>query len=165
MATFTMQHDLSCSKERFWKLFFDKDFNQKLFAALDFVEWTLLEQREEETQIVRRVKAIPKMEAPGPVMKLLGSSFGYTEESRFDKKTEVQRFVITPTTLADKMKNEGSVRIEELGENKCRRNVEVLAEAKIFGVGGMIESSLEKSFRTGWGKSAAFINDWVAKNP
>jgi len=165
MTTFTMQHELDCTPERFWQLFFDRDFNEKLFAALEFPEWKLLDQRDEEKEIVRIVKATPKMEAPGPVAKVLGSSFGYTEESRFDKATKTQRFVIKPTTMADKLRNEGTVRCEPVGEGRCRRVVEVLAEAKIFGVGGMIESSLEKSFRTGWQKSADFINRWVKEHP
>ena len=165
MATFQMKHDLDCTPERFWELFFDKEFNEKLFKALEFPEWVLLEQKDEGSEIVRRVKATPKMEAPGAVAKVLGSSFGYTEESRFDKATKTHRFVIKPTTMADKMKNEGTVRCDAVGEGKSRRVVDVIAEAKIFGVGGMIESSLEKSFRTGWGKSAEFINQWVKDHP
>ena len=43
--------------------------------------------------------------------------------------------------------------------------VTIVAEAKVFGVGGMIESSFEKSFRTGWQNSADFINKWVKDHP
>ncbi|MBX3191937.1 MAG: DUF2505 family protein [Labilithrix sp.] len=165
MATFTMKHDLDCSTERFWKLFFDKEFNETLFKALEFPEWKLLDVKETDKEIVRVVRATPKMEAPGPVAKFFGSSFGYDEEGRFDKATEVLKFVVKPNTMADKLRNEGTVKCEKISDDKCRRVVEIIAEAKVFGVGGLIESSLEKSFRTGWGKSAEFINKWVKDHP
>lgn len=165
MATFTMKHELDCDTERFWKLFFDKEFNEKLFKALEFPEWKLLDVKETDTEIVRVVKATPKMEAPGPVAKIFGASFGYDEEGRFDKATKVLKFVVKPNTMGDKLRNEGTVRCEAIGDDKCRRVVDVIAEAKVFGVGGMIESSLEKSFRTGWQKSADFINKWVKEHP
>ena len=37
-------------------------------------------------------------------------------------------------------------------------------EAKIFGVGGLIESSAEKQLREGWDKSAVFMNKWLAEH-
>lgn len=166
MAKFTMSHDLDCTPERFWELFlYDPEFNQKLFASLEFPEWKLEEQKEEGDVIVRTVKAVPKMEAPAAVVKLLGDRFGYTEHGRFEKKTNVYSFKIEPTTMKDKLRNEGVVRCEKVGDAKARRVVDITAEAKVFGIGGMIESSFEKSYRTGWGKSAEFINRWVKEHP
>jgi hypothetical protein len=165
MATFTMRHELDCDCDRFWKLFFEKDFNEALFKALEFPEWKLLDSKETETEIVRNVKAVPKMEAPAAVAKLLGSSFGYDEEGRFDKATKTLKFVIKTNVMTDKLKNEGTVKCEPRGEGKSTRVVEITAEAKVFGLGGVIESSFEKSFRVGWQKSAEFINRWVKDHP
>lgn len=165
MATFTMTHELDCDTERFWKIFFDRDFNKKLFEHLAFPKWEIVEQREDDKEIVRIIKAVPKLEAPAPVAKVLGPGFGYTETGRFDRATKKFEFVIRPTALADKLKNEGKVRCEPLGDKRCKRIVDVVAEAKIFGIGGMIEKMTEKSFRDGWGGSATFINKWVKENP
>jgi len=104
------------------------------------------------------------MDAPGPVAKLLGDNFGYTEKGTFDKGTKIYKFVITPTSMAEKLKNEGTVRIEAKGD-KCLRVVDVVAEAKIFGVGGMVEKMTEKQTRDGWDRSAAFLNKYVKENP
>jgi hypothetical protein len=165
MAKFTMTHDLDCDCDRFWQLFLhEKDFNETLFKELEFPEWKLVEQRDEPDEIVRIVKATPKMEAPAAVAKLLGDRFGYREEGRFEKKTKIYRFVIEPTTMKEKLRNEGVVRCEPRGEGKSRRVVDITAEAKVFGIGGVIESSFEKSYRTGWGKSAEFINRWVKEH-
>ena len=105
------------------------------------------------------------MEAPAAVAKLLGSSFGYDEEGRFDKATKTHKFIIKPNVMTEKLRNEGTVKCEPRGEGKSTRVVEIIAEAKVFGLGGMIESSFEKSFRTGWQKSAEFINKWVKDHP
>ena len=165
MTTFTMKHDLECDEDRFWKLFFEREFNEKLFKQLQFPKFELVEVREEEKEIIRVIKAVPKLNAPGPVQKVLGDGFGYTEEGRFDRATKVFKFVVKPNKLEGKLKNEGSVRIESTGDNKCRRIVDVVALAKVFGVGGMIEKMTEQSFRDGWGESANFINKWVKEHP
>ena len=165
MGTFTMRHELDCDCDRFWKLFFDKEFNVALFKALEFPEWKLIDDKETDTEIIRTVKATPKMEAPAAVVKLLGSSFGYDEEGRFNKATKTHKFVIKTNVMTEKLKNEGTVKCEPRGEGKSLRVVEIIAEAKVFGLGGVIESSFEKSFKTGWQKSADFINKWVKEHP
>ena len=166
MGKFTMTHDLDCDVDTFWDLFLNgKEFNEKLFRELEFPEWKLLEQRDEGDVIVRTVKATPKMDAPAAVVKLLGDKFGYTEHGRYDQKAKTYAFKIEASTMKDKLRNEGNVRCESRGEGKCRRIVDITAEAKVFGVGGMIESAFEKSYRSGWGKSAEFINRWVKDHP
>lgn len=165
MSTFTMKHELECDVERFWKLFFEAEFNEKLFKALEFPEWKLVEQKETDTQIIRKVKATPKMDAPAPVVKLLGSSFGYDEVGTFDKASKTLKFVIKTNVMSDKLRNEGSVKCEPRGEGKSVRIVEIIAEAKVFGLGGMIEASFDKTFRNGWQNSADFLNAWVKEHP
>ena len=101
---------------------------------------------------------------PAPVAKLFGSKLRYVEEGRLDKATRTWRWKTTPSTLADKVKNEGTMRVEPAGDGKCRRIVEIVVEAKVFGVGGLIESSTEKQFQDGWDASARFMNDvWFKK--
>jgi hypothetical protein len=164
MPSFTLKHEINCDEATFWKVFVDNEFNTTLYRnVLEFPEFEITEQRESDTEITRKAKGKPKMNMPGPVAKLLGSSFGYVEEGRFDKATKVWKFKVIPSTLADKMRNEGSVRLEPAGEGKVRRVVELIIEAKIFGVGGMLESTAEKSMKDGWEKSAVYMNDWLAK--
>lgn len=165
MSTFIMRHDLECTPERFWSLLFDLEFNEKLFEAMEFPEWKLLEVKETETSVLRRVKATPRMEMPAALVKLLGTSFGYEEVSTFDKANKVLKFVIKTNVMSDKLRNEGTVRCEPRGEGKSVRVVEIIAEAKVFGVGGMIEASFDKTFRSGWQNSAEFLNAWVKDHP
>jgi hypothetical protein len=164
MTTFTMRHEIDCTPEKFWELFFDNELQKKIFTELAFPKWEVVDMKDTDKEIVRIVKAIPNLDAPAAVKKVLGNGFGYTEEGRFDKATKLYRFVIKPTTLADKLKNEGTVKCEAKGDAKCTRIVDVVAEAKIFGIGGMIEKMTEKSTRDGWQKGADLFNAHLKKS-
>jgi hypothetical protein len=162
MGKFTVTHEINCNVDTFWKIFFDKEFNEKLYKeAIGFPEFNVVDQRETETEIIRKCAGKPKLNMPGPVMKLLGDSFRYTEEGKFNKATKIWTWKMTPSTLADKLRQEGSVRAEPIGDSKVRRVADLINEAKIFGIGGLLESSAEKELRAGWDKSAVFMNDWI----
>jgi hypothetical protein len=166
MTTFTMRHDIECGPDRFWQLFWDMDIQKRIFLTeLGFPKWEVVEHKDTDKEILRIVKAVPKVDAPAAVTKVLGAGFGYTEEGRFDKASKVYKFVIKPTTMADKLKNEGTVRCEaKVGsDSKCTRIVDVVAEAKIMMVGGMIEKMTEKGQRDGWEMSARIFNEVLKK--
>ena len=162
MPTFTMNHEIRCNAERFWQVFFDREFNDKLYKeGLEFPEFSIVDQKETDTEITRKVAGMPKMNMPAPVAKVLGSGFKYVEDGTFDRSKRIWRWKMTPSKLADKLRNEGNLRVDALGDDKVRRVAELTIEAKIFGVGGLIESSAEKQLREGWDKSAAFMNKWL----
>ncbi|MCC6552508.1 MAG: DUF2505 domain-containing protein [Polyangiaceae bacterium] len=164
MGKITLTHEINCDEETFWKIFFDKTFNEDLFLkSLGFPRYRIVDQRETDTEIIRKIEGQPKMNMPGPIVKLLGSGFSYSEEGRLNKATRTWTWKMTPSTLADKMRNEGTVRIEKVGDSKVRRITEIVIEAKIFGVGGLLESSAEKQMREGWDDSARFMNKWIAE--
>ena len=52
---------------------------------------------------------------------------------------------MTPSTMADKLRQRGSMRIEKPIGDKVRRIAELSIEAKVFGLGGLIESTTESS--------------------
>jgi hypothetical protein len=165
MRKFTLTHEINCSADKFWTYFFDKDFNTHLFLdELRFPEYEVLEQTEGEA-VRRRVRGKPKMTMPGPVAKLLGDSFGYEEDGTFDPKTQTWVWKMKPNTLADKLRNEGTVKVAAAGDGKCRRVAEIICEAKVFGLGGLIEKSTEEQMRDGWNKSASYMNKWIADHP
>lgn len=161
MGTFTITHEINCDVESFWKLFFDKDFNTTLFKqVMGFPKFEIQEQKETPSGLTRKVFGEPKMDMPGPVKKLMGDKFSYTEEGTFDRAKNTWTFkMITPQ--GDKVRNEGTMKIEAAGAGKVRRVATITLEAKIFMIGGMIESTGEKQLREGWDKSASFMNQWI----
>jgi hypothetical protein len=165
MGKFTMKHEIHCDADTFWKVFLDKEFNEKLYTtALGFPDFKVTEQTDTETSVTRRVAAQPKMDVPGPVAKLIGPGFRYTEEGSMSKSERLWKWKMIPSTLADKLFTSGTVRIEAIpgSTDKVRRVADMNVEAKIFAVGSLIESSAEKQMRDGWDKSATFMNKWLA---
>ena len=163
MGNFTLTHEVNCDAETFWKVFLDKAFTEKLFReALGFPEFQIQDQQDTATQVTRRIAGVPKMSVPGPVAKLLGANFRYVEEGVLDKAKGIWSWKITPSTLADKLRQEGSMRLEAAGPGKVRRIASMINEAKVFGLGGLIESATEKGLREGWDASAVFMNKYLA---
>ena len=112
----------------------------------------------------RRLRVVPTMNAPKAVQKVLGDSFGYVEEGSFDKAKSEWRWKMVPNTLSGKLMTGGVVRIEAAGEGKCKRTDEVTIEAKIFGVGGLIEKTAESETRSFWDKSTPFMKRWLKEH-
>ena len=150
-----------CAPDAFWKAFLDLEFNRRLYLdALSFREIDILEQ----TDTSRRMRAVPRLELPGPLAKVLGDRFGYEERGQLDRPKGEWRWHTIPNAMGDKIKTEGILRIEAAGDGRCRRLDQVTIEAKVFGIGGLIESTAEKQLRASWEKEAVFTKGWLAKS-
>lgn len=157
MRKVTSTTDLPCTVEKFWEVFFDEAYNRAFYLEeMGFPEMTILEQSETG----RRMRATPKMDMPKPVMKVLGDRFAYEEHGTFDRAQNLWIWKMVPSTLPDKLLTSGVIRIEARGEG-IRRFDEATLEAKIFGVGKLIESSTEKEIRSAWDREASFLRKWL----
>ena len=165
MKKITLTHEINCSEERFWELFFDDAFNTALFRDhLSFPKYEILNlKRHDDGRVDRTVRGVPKMDVPKALQKVLGDGFGYDEDGSYDPKTGTWTWKMKPNTLAGKLRTEGTVRCEKVSDDKCRRVAVIELEAKVFGVGGLLESTTEKEMRTGWDSSAAYMNEWIKK--
>jgi hypothetical protein len=164
MKNVNLAHEINCSPEVFWRLQFDPAFNEALLrAAMKVENYKILKFEDNEREILRTTTGQPQVDLPGPLKKLMGSGFGYTEDGRFDKATQTWRWKITISTFGDKARNEGTMRVVPIGDNKIRRVAEAVVECKMFAVGGMIEGNMEKAMVDGWTNGAAFMNKWLAE--
>jgi hypothetical protein len=151
-------HAVNCDVETFWKIFLDEEYNRALIMdELQFKSREVLEA----SDTVRRMKIVPKMNMPAPVVKLLGDSFGYEESGKLDRDKNVWTWTMQPNTMQGKLMTSGSVRIEPIGDDKCRRTDEASIEAKVFGVGKLIESSAEKEVIAAWRVEERFFKRWL----
>src|SRR5262249_31075375 len=157
----SLVQDMAMDVAEHWRIYLDDAFERELYRdGLRFPVYELLENRETESEIIRRIRVVPKLDLPGPVAKVLGSSFAYTEEGRFDKAARLWTSKFIPSVLADRLTSTVAVRAEPAGEGRCRRTIDYTVEARIFGVGGLVESALEKNVRGGWEAGARFMNGW-----
>lgn len=160
----TISHEFNTDCDTFWdKIFFDPEYNRALYRdGLQFPEYELLEERDVGDHVVRRVRVVPKQDAPAAVQKLVGGRFSYIEEGRFDKKTKHYTFRVVPSAMPDKIRTEGELRCEAVGPKKMRRVIDMNIEVKIFGVGGIVESFVSKSTQDSYAQAATFTNKWIA---
>lgn len=159
MAHARIQHLYDCDEATFWRqVMFDEAFNSRLYLEhLHFDEWKILRLDDTETQLVREVSVRPVTgELPAPLKKLIGQNFGYRELGRFDKQARRYSFEIFPNTLPDKLHIRGDIQVTPRGESQCERTLELDVEAKVFGVGGMIEKRIIGDTRDSFDKGHRF---------
>jgi hypothetical protein len=161
MRKVTAEHEVACSSDKFWELFFGKEFNDELYLkVLQCSSFEILEQ----SDTARRLLVSPKVNMPKAVMKLMGDSFSYEERGTFDPDKGIWSYEVLPNALKGKLTNNGTVRCVSLGEGRCKRVDEMKVEAKVFGLGSIIEGSTEKEVLGAWDHAAVFMNDWIKKN-
>lgn len=161
---FTVRHAFDTDLDTYWnKIFFDAEYNRRLYEdILKFKSYKQLEQRDTGGgAITRTLRLEPGFDAPAVIQKLLGDKFFYTEVGNFDPVKKRWRYVITPSTLPDKVGISGDFWAEARGGTKIERIAECDITAKIFGVGGMLESFVEKQTRDSYEKAAAFTNAFI----
>jgi Protein of unknown function (DUF2505) len=158
------RHVFDTDIDTFWnKVFFEQDFNERQYRdALKFKSWELLELTGEPGgKRTRKVRTEPSSDAPAVVKKLIGDSIAYVEEGTFDPATKVWSFEIITSKMSDKVKIKGRLWVEPKGDKKIERIIECDIEVKIFGVGGAIESFIEKTTKDSYEAAAKFTNQYV----
>src|SRR5438045_458403 len=110
MPEITVKQEINTDEDTFWeKIVFDAAFNKTMYeGGLKFHCWKILEQKEDDKTLTRRVQVEPPTaDLPGPLKKVIGDKLAYVEEGTFDKKTKRYSFKVKPSTLADKTKVSG----------------------------------------------------------
>lgn len=167
MPESTLRHEIDTDEDTYWpRCVFDADFNKKLYIdTLQFPMWKLLDSKEDEQKIWRRVQVDPPMgNMPGALKKVLGDRLSYVEEGTFDKKTKRYAFKVTPSTLADKTKVAGEMWVEKLGDKKIARLLKITVEVKVFMVGGLVEERILSDLRASYDKGTAFTNAYIKEH-
>jgi hypothetical protein len=164
MATAKIQHEYACSADAFWKdIIFDEKFNQQLYLDhLKFKEWRMESFDEDEDEIRRTVAVHPVTgDLPKPLAKIAGDNLGYKEKGVFDKKAKRYRFEVIPNRLANKLTITGEIHVEPRGDDRCERTLDLRVDAKIFGVGSMVEKRIIEDTRQSYDKSHAFSQQYL----
>jgi hypothetical protein len=149
MKTVTTSVMVPCSPETFWKVFLDERYTRALF--LDELRFNALDVLE-LTATSRKIRVVPKV---------VGDSFASAEHGTLDRARNEWTWHMVPRK--EIIATRGKVRIEAAGDGQCRRSDEVVIQGKIFGLGGIIESTAEKEVRASSAKELAFLVRWLEK--
>jgi hypothetical protein len=165
MSERRFSHVFNVSAADYWdKLFFDPEYNAALFTGrLKFESWVVVKSEETDGEIRRIVEAVPTVgDVPGPIKKLLKSGTKYTEHGVFDKAKREYSVNAHSASLGDRLAVTGVTSTEAISDSQCRRVHVARVEAKIFGVGGMLEKRVLDDMARSYDKAAEFSNQWIA---
>jgi Protein of unknown function (DUF2505) len=161
MTDLTIRHSMACDVDTYWRCVFDAEYNQRLYASMNFRECTVLDQKETDTTITRRVRLNPPpADLPGPVAKVVGD-LSWVEEGTFDKATKRYRFKITTAALPEKTHISGEVWTEKTGEKTCDRVAKMSVEVKVMLIGSIIEKRIAEDTQKSYATAATFTGTFV----
>jgi hypothetical protein len=162
-----IEHTYECSADVFWnRIFLDDAYNQKLFLEeLHFESWRVLRSEERGAEIHRVVEAVPELgDLPAVLKRLLSEGAAYQERGVVDRPGQRYRLDVTPRSLSSKLSISGELFTTPLTERSCRRTYVARVEARVFGVGGLIEDRLLNDIERSYAKAAVFTNRWIVEH-
>ncbi len=162
MLKLSIKHEFDCSSAAYWKAFFDPAFLRGLYLEqLGFPRAELERLTDPEGDTERTVLIEPRASLPPGVAKLFGGTISYREQGKLDRKHDRYTFKAIPGSLPDKIRNEGVIQIVQHAPERCERLVSLEIEARVFGVGGLIEASIEKTVRSIWEQNVIFLRRFL----
>lgn len=166
MESHKIEHEIHCPPERMWELFFSDEFNVEMYEqGLGFPSCKIPERTDDGKVLHRRMVMIPKVEMPKPLAKVVGDRIGFEEIGDWVRSSGRYEWRIVLAAFGEKVRIQGVMRLEPHGSGHCLRKVHFEVEAKVFGIGGMLEKTSAHNVLEGWNSSAKWINGWLAKHP
>ena len=96
--SYEIRDSFDCDAATFWRIFFDSEYSKALYVGhLKFDVFDIVSlEKDSEGNVKRRTKQAPHVEIPAVAKKVIGDSTGFTEDGRFDVKTQRWTFKVTP---------------------------------------------------------------------
>ncbi len=155
MKQITNSWTLPCTPDVYWDLYLNADYSRALYLdALGFVSYQVLHSDDSS----RKLRLQPKLNLPGPISKLVGDAFSYEQHATIDRKAGLWTWkMVQPGDKKGIVSSSGTIRVSDAGNGQCIRRDEVFASGNIFGLGSLLEATVEKEVRTTWDKEIAFF--------
>ena len=159
-------HTFPIDVKTFWeKLYFHEEYNRALYLTqIGAKSYEVVECKDTEKTLTRRVKITPKQSAPSILQKMLKGEFTYVEEGTFHKADGTYRFQITPSMMPEKIKVSGVVTAVAAGDKSVKRTIDLSLKADVFAVGGQIEKFVGGEITRGYDESYEFTMGWIKKH-
>jgi hypothetical protein len=160
---YTVTHKIETDVDGFWKAFFDPELGSAIADDLkDYATFEVVEdRRDEQGNVHRRIQCATKFEIPAIAQKLVGDG-KYAEVGVFDSATKRYKGQYIPNQNSEKIHTNFQIYARPLGDGKhCERVIESDNIVKVFGIGGILSSLMERTQREGHDHSAEFTNKWL----
>ena len=156
-------HDLPCSVQTFWDLYFDEAYNRALDSELDLAENHILE-REDDGDVVRMtVRIAPKREVPAAVRKVLRSAtLAYYETRVLDRSQSRITWNVTHDAVGPKRLDcRGVLKVRATSDATCRRVLDGVIVVRIPVVGRFVEKAIASDVVRCYDVAASFLPRWL----
>jgi len=162
-ATFTNR--LFVTPETFFnELFFDDAYNAGLYAQLGFRHYEVTElERTPEGTVRRTVRAEPPVNAPSIVQRRLEGRVFYMESGEYDPRTGQWVFETRPSIAANHTQIRGTIHLERHPEGAIH-SCDLEVQVKAFGLGAMIERSIEQNTRESYKLNTEYTNAYARQH-
>lgn len=163
-VNFDIRHELPMSVERFWaEIFRSEEFNRALYiehmgCGYELEVW-------DPATGERRARVWPNKNVPQALIPLIGDKLGFVEEGTCDDDAERYDFRVVPSSFSERIRVGGTVVTRPLSEQTCERTVTFEIEARMFGIGRLVENLLESGTRDSYDKNLSFIKAYFAARP
>lgn len=163
---YSVRHTIETDVDSFWKLFLDMSVARAMLEDLGNpgnVE--VVEERVDEGGAMHwLVEYTANVELPGFIKKLVGDG-SYSEIGCFDTVRKTYSARCVPKVNAERFSTTFEISAQSVGDGtRCERVIAVENTVKVFGLGTVVESYLERVQRDAHTRSADFLNRWVRSN-
>ncbi len=144
--TVELSHTFPFSWEHYLDLHFGRDFINHVRNSVDVHEYRIELLETHEKRRTRTLMVAPNVTLSPMMRRLLRSKrISYLVTSTIRPNSRIIEWSVLPNVLIDKLTLRGELIGDELGPKKCRRTVRIEIDARILGIGGRIEQTLEES--------------------
>jgi uncharacterized protein DUF2505 len=160
-------HDFPCDAERYWRTFFDDDYNRALDLRMHMTR-TVLERTEDERGIRRLIRfELGARDLPALVKKVAGDRIGYEERTAWHRAGNAMDLQIVPSiqALRGKFEMSGVFRVVADRPGIIRREIRAEVAVRIPLLGGQLERLVAEELRKSYDSTAAFTRTWLAEHP
>jgi hypothetical protein len=165
---YTIVDEFEATPQRYWEVFFDEEYNRRLFEALRVGREVLEVRRAGEgdaLEIHRKQRLTPQREVPALLQKFIKGAVAYVEDNHFRARTNAMSVVTTPSFMAESIVTRGTYRLEVAGPRAVTRIWDGEVTVKIPLVGPRAEKLLVDEVTASYRTTTDFTRRWLAEHP
>lgn len=154
-----VRHNFPCSKDTFWQMFWDEEYDRMLREVTEATRETLWD-REEGGGRRWRMRFVPQQELPAMIARAVGTKKLIYEQESFLDANKVLHWEVFPAVVPDKVQARGTMKLVG-ADGKLERVVEGDISVRIPLVGGGIERMIHGSVLDGYERAYQVSLDWL----
>ena len=156
----SVKHDLPCTPERFWEIYWDVGFQQKLAQVVRLKEHTVVSDEDSVTCRTASVFISPQREFPSVVRRVVkNATAAFVEDRRWVKAESCVYWNVRPQALEGRANCQGTLRVTATATG-CERLIEGEVTVRLMGVGGLVERLVASNVTESLNASAGLIAAW-----